>query len=205
MEEFENLAQEVLNPLYRTALRMTRNEHDAQDLVQEAVLRAFKNFEKFQKGTNFKAWIFKIMTNTYINQYRKKAKEPPLTDFALVEPIYEEITREPVHFSMDEIDTLREKLSDEVTEALDALAPEYRLVFLLSTVEDFSYLEISQLTDCPIGTVMSRLFRARKLLRESLWNYAKKERIIQSAGNSDSKQTSVLDTPSLEKRKGGRP
>ncbi len=200
-KEFESLAQDHLNALYRTALRMTRNEHDAQDLVQEAVLKAFRNFDQFQKGTNFKAWIFRIMTNTYINQYRKKVKEPAFTDFSLIEPIYEEIVKEPVHFSMAEIDSLRENLSDEVALALDHLAPEHRLVFLLATVEDFSYQEISKLTDCPIGTVMSRLFRARKLLREQLWNYAQKQRIVSAKQNSQS--LSISSPPkdlSLEER-----
>lgn len=178
MQEFEGLVQEHLNALHRTALRMTRNEHDAEDLVQEAVLKAFRHFDQFEKGTNFKAWLFKIMMNTYINSYRKKVKEPPMTDFASVEPVYEEIVKESTQFSLDQIEILREKLSDEVSEALDRLPSEYRLVFLLAAIEDFTYQEISELVGAPIGTVMSRLFRARKMLREELLNYAKKYGIV---------------------------
>jgi len=181
MQEFEARLQEHMNALYRTALRMTRNEHDAEDLVQEAVLKAFRHYRQFEKGTNFKAWIFKIMTNTYINQYRKKVKEPPMTDFSNVEAVYDEISKDESQFSLDEIELLREKLSDEVIQALDRLAPEYRLAFLLAAVEDFSYEEISKLLDCPVGTVMSRLFRARKSLREYLWNYAAQNRLIAKA------------------------
>ncbi|MBI1884425.1 MAG: sigma-70 family RNA polymerase sigma factor [Chlamydiae bacterium] len=178
MQEFETLIQEHFNPLYHTALRMTRNEADAKDLVQEAILKAFRNYDKFEKGTNFKAWIFKIMTHTYINQYRKKSKEPPLTDFSTVEPIYEEIVKEQPSFSLDQIELLRDQVEDEVSVALDHLPPEYRLVFLLATVEDFSYQEISEVVGCPIGTVMSRLFRARKFLKEELFSYAKERGIV---------------------------
>lgn len=186
MQEFEDLAGEHLNALHRMALRITRNTHDAQDLVQETVVKAFRHFCQFQKGTNFKAWIFKILVNTYINKYRKKVKEPPMTDFASVEPIYDQITQEARQFSLDEIDAMREKLSDEVSEALDRLPSEYRIVFLMAAVEDFSYREISELLNCPIGTVMSRLFRARKLLREALWTYASRNGILKDrprAGN----------------------
>jgi RNA polymerase sigma-70 factor (ECF subfamily) len=178
MQEFEALVQEHLNALHRTGLRLTRNEHDAEDLVQEAVLKAFRHFDQFEKGTNFKAWIFKIMMNTYINSYRKKVKEPQMTDFASVEPVYEEIVKEPSHFSLDQIEALKEKLSDEVSIALDRLPQEYRLVFLLAVIEDFTYQEISELVGAPIGTVMSRLFRARKMLKDELLNYAKKHGIV---------------------------
>ena len=177
-KNFEGLVQEHFNLLYRSALRMTRNEFDASDLVQEAVVKAYRHFEQFQQGTNFKAWIFKIMINTFINDYRKKSKEPPMTDFASVEPIYEEIRQEPHSFNIEDLDSLKEKLSDEVTEALDRLPSEYRVVFLMAVLEDFSYQEISDLLNCPIGTIMSRLYRARKMLREELWNYAKKNRIL---------------------------
>jgi RNA polymerase sigma-70 factor (ECF subfamily) len=178
MQEFENLIKEFLNPLYRTALSMTRNEFDAHDLLQETVLKAFRHFDQFQKGTNFKAWVFKILVNTYINIYRKKTKEPPFTDFSTIEPVYEEIVRENQEFTLKEIDALREKLSDEVSQALDHLPEEYRIVFLLAVMEDFSYQEISNLVGCPIGTVMSRLYRARKVLKDELWNYAKKNGIL---------------------------
>jgi RNA polymerase sigma-70 factor (ECF subfamily) len=178
MLEFEGLVQEHLNALHRTALRITRNEHDAEDLVQEAVVKAFRHFDQFEKGTNFKAWLFKIMMNTYINSYRKKVKEPPMTDFASVEPVYEEIVKESTQFSLEQIETLRDKLSDEVSEALDRLPSEYRLVFLLAVIEDFTYQEISELLGTPIGTIMSRLFRARKMLREELLNYAKQNGIV---------------------------
>ncbi|MBI1870121.1 MAG: sigma-70 family RNA polymerase sigma factor [Chlamydiae bacterium] len=179
MSEFESLAQEHFNSLYHTALRMTRNVEDAQDLVQETILKAFRHYSQFEKGTNFKAWIFRILTNSFINQYRKKSKEPPITDFTSIEPIYEEITKSTTQFSLGEIESLREKLSDEVKLALDKLPDEYRMVFLLSVIEDFSYQEISEILSCPVGTVMSRLFRARKILREELFNFAKKNGVIQ--------------------------
>jgi RNA polymerase sigma-70 factor (ECF subfamily) len=170
--EFEELARPHVDALYRTALRMTGEPGAAEDLVQDAFLKAWKNFHRFERGTNFKAWIFTILTNAYINDYRRRSRTPVVTDFAEVEP---EGEVERPHFSAKDVERLADRLGDAAKRALDRLPPEHRLVFLLSTFEDLSYKEISSALAVPIGTVMSRLFRARAVLRRELADFARLE------------------------------
>lgn len=170
MTEFEELVRPHADALYRTALRMTGDASAAEDLVQEAFLKAWKNLHRFERGTNFKAWIFTILTNQYINEYRRKGKGPALTDFAESEPAGAE---EPVHLTAEDVERLAEHLGDEARKALGKVPPEFRIVFLLSTFEEMSYKEISRVVGIPIGTVMSRLFRARSILREELAAFAR--------------------------------
>ena len=151
--EFEALAVKHLDGLYAAALRLTKNQRDAEDLVQDTYLRAFRFFDRFERGTNIKAWLFKILTNTFINRYRRSVKERSLVDGP------------EQHF----IDRL---LSDDVLEALDAVPIDFRMAVILADLQDFSYREIADILDVPVGTVMSRLFRGRRLLQKSLAGYA---------------------------------
>jgi RNA polymerase sigma-70 factor (ECF subfamily) len=170
-QAFEALAYPLLDSAYRTALRLTGQPASAEDLVQEAFLRAFRAFNQFERGTNFKAWLFRILTNVFLNDYRRKAREPQATDFAEVEPAD---PATPVgEFKVEEVEAIRAHLGDEAVKAIDRLPPDFRLPFLLSTFEGFSYKEIAAILDIPMGTVMSRLFRARRLLKSDLKEYAR--------------------------------
>ena len=178
-EEFEAVALEHFDVLYSTAMRLTRNVHEAQDLVQETYLKAYRFFDRFEPGTNIKAWLFTILRNTHINTYRKASRQQEQTDFESVEPFYADPTLFPEwsdQASMEEV--LRHVVQDDVKRALDALPEVYRMVVLLADMADFSYKEIAAIIDCPEGTVMSRLFRGRRLLRDSLAEFARKNGYI---------------------------
>ncbi len=167
-KEFEKLALQYMDSLFNTALRMTGNETEAEDLVQDAYLRAFRFFDKFEKGTNFKAWLFKIIKNIYINKYRKESKTPQMMDVSDAETLGSlSETETPEQQIFDKL------LDDDITKALDSLPDDFRLTLIMSDLEGFSYKEIAEILDCPIGTVMSRLHRGRRLLRKILYDYAK--------------------------------
>lgn len=170
--DFEAQALPLADALYRTAYRMTGESASAEDLVQEAYLKGFRAYAGFEKGTNFKAWIFTILTNTYINEYRRKSHGATPTDFTEAEPAGE---AEPLHLKAEELDRLGDHVGDEAAKALAKVPPEFRLPFLLSTLEDLSYREIAGVLGIPIGTVMSRLFRARRILRDELASFAARE------------------------------
>ena len=177
-EEFEAIALEHFDALYNTALRLTREPSEAEDLVQETFLKAFRFFHRFEPGTNMKAWLFTILRNTYINAYRKAARQQQV-DFDQVVPLYAapETSKEwSNQQSVEEM--LRYVVQDDVKRALDELPEEYRIVVLLADLEDFSYKEIASIVGCPVGTVMSRLFRGRRLLRKNLADFAKKSGFI---------------------------
>lgn len=169
---FESELLTQIDALYTFAFHLCYNEADANDLVQETYLKAFRFIANYQKGTNAKAWLFKILKNIFINDYRKKAKMPVKVD-------YEDITSYNIKDnSYNEFYDLREELfkdlmGDEVSAAMNAIPLEFRTIILLCDIEGFTYEEISKIIDIPIGTVRSRLHRARKLLREKLRDYAK--------------------------------
>jgi len=168
-KEFEEIAFSYMDSLYNVALRMTRDGSDAEDLVQDAYLRAYRFFDKFEKGTNFKAWLFKILKNVYINKYRKKSKTPQMVDVSTIESSSDlGVSETPENAIFDQL------LDDDITTAMDSLPEEFNLAIVLSDLEGFSYKEIAEILDIPIGTVMSRLHRGRKILRDSLYDYAKK-------------------------------
>ncbi len=182
-DEFQSLAVVHMDALYNTALRMTRNALDAEDLVQDVYVRAFRFFDKFKRDTNFKAWIFKILTNTYINQYRKKQTLPLQVDIEKVQQVFFEDIDD---FHNDVIDGFREieyesLFDDDIRSALEQLPDDFRLVVLLADIEGFSYKEIAQIVGCPLGTVMSRLSRGRRQLQKHLKNYAMKGGFISRA------------------------
>jgi RNA polymerase sigma-70 factor (ECF subfamily) len=170
-QAFEELAYPLLDSAYRTALRMTGQPASAEDLVQEAFLRAFRAFSQFERGTNFKAWLFRILPNVFLNDYRRKGREPQTTDFAELEPA--DPATQSGEFKAEEVEAIRAHLGDEAVKAIDRLPSDFRLPFLLSTFEGFSYKEIASILDIPMGTVMSRLFRARRLLKMDLKEYAR--------------------------------
>ena len=175
---FEEEALPFMDALYRTALRLTHNEKDAEDLVQEALLRAFKSFHQFTPGTNCKAWLFKIMTNLHINNYQKKAKHPTKLSFDEIEDfyLYNKISDTAVNNNNTqdvEKEVLSGLLDAEVKEAIERLPYEFRITVILADIEGFRYQEIANILECPIGTVRSRLSRGRRLLEKYLWDYAK--------------------------------
>jgi RNA polymerase sigma-70 factor (ECF subfamily) len=176
--EFEREAIPHSDILYNYALRMTGNADDARDLLQETFLKAFRFWDKYEKGTNVRAWLFRIMKNTYINVYRKAVKEPDTVDYNDIQNFYD-VIRENSTDSND----LQEKLfghllDDDVTKALEALPEEFRTVVILCDIEGLTYEEIAEFVECPVGTVRSRLHRGRKLLYAKLFEYAKKRGFV---------------------------
>lgn len=171
---FEEQAMPYLDQLYGAALRMTRNPADAEDLVQETYLKGFAAFDSFTQGTNLRAWLFRILTNTFINAYRKRQREPfqsgsdDLTDWQL----HDAESHTSTGLRSAEMEALDRITDADVVNALAAVPEDYRLAVYLADVEGFSYKEIAEIMETPVGTVMSRLHRGRKLLREQLADYA---------------------------------
>jgi len=173
---FAAQAMPFMDSLYGAALRMTRNPAEAEDLVQETFLKAYRGFGGFQEGTNLKAWLYRILTNTYINIYRSKQRRPDETDLAEVEDLY--LYRrlgglEGATAGRSAEDELLELFSEaEVKDAVESLPENFRMAVLLADVEGFAYKEIADILDIPIGTVMSRLHRGRKALQKELYEFA---------------------------------
>jgi RNA polymerase sigma-70 factor (ECF subfamily) len=174
----------LLDSLYASALRMTRNPADAEDLVQETMLRAYRSFDRFEPGTNLKAWLFRIMTNAYINTYRKKQREPKKVSADEIEDfdLYQELKNHDDQFSQTPERIVLDSLVDsDIIEAIDDLPEQFRLAVVLSDVEGFSYAEMAEIMDVPLGTVMSRLHRGRKALQKRLWELARDRGIVRSS------------------------
>lgn len=172
-QAFEREAIPHMGALYNFALRMTGEQSDADDLVQETYLKAYRFFDKFEQGTNCKAWLFRIMKNSYINRYRKAQKTPETVHYDTVEEFYYSIRSDNAE-SNDLGETMFESLlDDDVTVALENLPEDFRTVVILCDLEGFTYEEIAEFVDCPVGTVRSRLHRGRKLLRNVLTGYAR--------------------------------
>ena len=176
---FEAEALPLLDQLYGGALRMTRNPQDAEDLVQETYLKAYKSFHSFTPGTNLKAWLYRIMTNNYINSYRKAKRRPTessaddLSDFQL----YTTAGHDSTGLESAEVAALKDMPDSTISEAMNDLPDDYRMVVYYADVEGLAYKEIAEIMDTPLGTVMSRLHRGRKLLRKALKDVAREQGI----------------------------
>ena len=179
---FAELAMEHMGSLYSAALRMTRNPSDAEDLVQETYLKAYRSFGTFQDGTNLKAWLYKILTNTFINSYRARKRRPEQTELDEVEDLY--LYRrlgglEAAAAGRSAEEEVLDSFTDtEVKEALESLPETFRMSVLLADVEGFSYKEIAEILDVPIGTVMSRLHRGRKALQKALLEFGMQRGLV---------------------------
>ncbi len=172
--DFEGDAMQYAPQLYSAALRMTRNPADAEDVVQETFLKAYRAYDTFTAGTNLKAWLYRILTNTYINKYRKQQRRPSETELGDLQDLYlYKRLGEPSGATQSaEADMLDAFVDEGIIEALESLPENFRMPVLLADVEGFSYKEIAEMLDIPIGTVMSRLHRGRKALQRKLWNLA---------------------------------
>ncbi|MCK6511067.1 sigma-70 family RNA polymerase sigma factor [Myxococcota bacterium] len=179
--EFEALSMPYLDALYNAAVRLCRSESDAEDLVQETMLKAFRFFHRFEQGTHIKAWLFKIMTNTFINHYRKQQR-----DREVVEDWDWDQIAKPDPSSRDfEQRLFAHAISDQVMAALEEIPLDFRMVVMLADIEEFAYKEIAEIVDCPIGTVMSRLYRGRRMLRKLLHGYAVEHGIIDASWSAE--------------------
>jgi RNA polymerase sigma-70 factor, ECF subfamily len=181
---FTELAMEHMPALYSAALRMTRNPSDAEDLVQETYLRAYRGFGGFTEGTNLRAWLYRILTNTYINSYRAAKRRPEIADVEDVEDLYlyhrlSSADGSPSRSAEEE--ALASFTDDEVKAAIESLPEAFRMAVLLADVEGFSYKEIAEITDVPIGTVMSRIHRGRRALQKALHDFAESRGLVGSA------------------------
>ena len=161
-----------IDSMYNFAYRITFDEDDAKDLVQETYLKAFRFIDSFQEGTNAKAWLFRILKNSFINDFRKKSKEPAKVDYQEVESFYNSDEVDETITSDLRVEAVQEMIGDEVSNALNALAIDFRTVIILCDLEGFTYEEMAKILDIPIGTVRSRLHRARNLLKDKLRSYA---------------------------------
>lgn len=181
-EDFTTDAMQYAPQLFATALRMTRNRSDAEDLVQETFLKGWRAFDSYQQGTNLRAWLFRIMTNTFINKYNSQQRRPQETELDEVEELY--LFRRMGAFDQSKMthsaeDQMLELFTDdEVKNAIEELPETFRIPVLLSDVEGFSYKEIAEMLDVPIGTVMSRLHRGRKAMQKMLYEYAKERGLV---------------------------
>lgn len=180
--EFEALLQPLLAGAFGTALHLTRHRDDAEDLVQEAAVQAFRAFHTFRSGTNFKAWFYRILTNLFFHRYRQRRREPQVTQLEDAPDLYlyTRTKQAGLHaISEDPATLIMSKLSaEQVAAAIDGLPEEYRMAASLYFMEEFAYQEIAEILDCPVGTVRSRLHRGRKLLQKALWTIAEEAGIV---------------------------
>jgi RNA polymerase sigma-70 factor (ECF subfamily) len=184
-EDFTHDAMQHAPQLFSTAMRMTRNRSDAEDLVQETFIKAWRSFATYQQGTNLRAWLFRIMTNTYINKYNAQQRKPTETELDDVEELFLYKRLGAVDQSQLSQSAEDQMLSlftdDEVKKALEELPEQFRIPVLMSDVEGFSYKEIAEILEIPLGTVMSRLHRGRKAMQKMLYEYAKERGLINEA------------------------
>ena len=201
---FQQDALPLLDSLYAGALRMTRNPADAEDLVQETMLRAYRAFDRFEAGTNLKAWLFRIMTNAYINTYRKKQREPKKVSSDEIEDfdLFQELKNHDADIGRSAENVVLDSIVDtDIIRALDDLPEQFRLAVVLSDLEDFSYAEMAEIMDVPLGTVMSRLHRGRKALQKRLWDLAREKGIVKTPTAAPGTEPS--DNRSNDDRDGG--
>lgn len=180
--DFERDAMQYTRQLYTAAMRVTRNPSDAEDLLQETFLKAYRAYHTFEAGTNLKAWLYRILTNTYINKYRKESRRPSEVDLGSVEDLYlyrrlgSEESAEAARTTEDRV--LDGLVESDIKTAVENLPENFRLPVLLADLEGFSYKDIAEILDIPIGTVMSRLHRGRKAMQKALWDYAQSRGLL---------------------------
>ena len=201
-EEFEKTALEHLDALYGVALRLTRDERDAEDLVQDAYVRALRFHDSFQAGTNMRAWLLRILTNTFINKYRRRQRERQLADQLEQGPDHEAlISSAAIRQLRDpEAQLQRGLLREELGKAVDTLPEEFRVAVVLADVYGFSYKEIASVLDCPLGTVMSRLHRGRKALQAQLMDQAIGAGLVKA---SEGSKKTTTDLAEYRRKRGG--
>ena len=186
-EEFQADTMEFMDALYGAALRMTKNPADAEDLVQETYLKAYRSYASFEKGTNLRAWLYRILTNTYINIYRAKQIRPQIDDVEDIEDLYlyRKVAGSDGTLSQSAEEVVLDAITDvAMKEALESLPDTFRMTVLLADIEGFSYAEIAEITDVPVGTVMSRLHRGRRALQKALLPYAERQGLIRVGTSS---------------------
>lgn len=171
---FNNEFMVHINALYNFALKLTLDEDEAKDLLQDSCMKAFRFINSFEKGTNAKAWLFRILKNSFINDYRKKSKNPGMVDYQEIESFYNSDDTEGQYQTTPDLrsETVKGMLGDEITNALNSMDVDFRTVIILCDLEGFKYDEMSKILDIPIGTVRSRLHRARNILKVKLATYA---------------------------------
>lgn len=179
-KEFEQLVMEHVDMMYAVALRLTRNPVDAEDLTQNTLVKVLRFHDKFKEGTYIKAWLLTILRNTFINDYRRRARRPAHVELTGAEPNQELPADPEVPYQAvgDTAAGLMELLDDRVRKAIESLPEDFRRAVVMADLEDKSYKEIAEAMDCPLGTVMSRLYRGRKLLRDQLEDYARERRVV---------------------------
>jgi len=202
-DSFEARAIEHLDALYGAAMRLTRDPAEAEDLVQDALVRAYRFQHHFEAGTNLKAWLFRILTNTFINHYRRGVRERRVLDQEESAPIGDGVmSRAAMRGLTDSVSVAQEGLlRDEIKRALDELPEDYRVMIVLADIEELSYKEIAEALECPIGTVMSRLHRARKLMQQRLMQQAIQMGIVVEAQGEP--EAAPLDLAAFRRRKHG--
>jgi RNA polymerase sigma-70 factor, ECF subfamily len=203
--EFEALALVHLDALYGAAHRLTRNPRDAEDLVQETILRAYRFWDGFQRDSNCKAWLFKILTNTFINSYQKQKRSREVLGAALAEQEATDgvLFHEGAESQRDpEALLINHTVSEDVVRALASLPPEFRLAVVLCDIEGFSYKEIAEIMECPVGTVMSRLYRGRRLLKSSLYEFAVAQGVVKRPDTAPADEAAAtIDLDAYRKRR----
>ena len=201
--EFERVALPHLDVMYGVAYRLTRNRGDAEDLVQDALLRAYRFWHTFEQDSNCKAWLLKILTNTFLNRYQKRKREREVIGQALDEQRATDgvLMHEHSLAHRDPEGVLADRmLSDDVARALTEIPPDFRVAVVLCDIEGLSYKEIAEVMDCPVGTVMSRLYRGRRLLQQSLYEYAVQQGIIRRDGDDADGHAKLVDLDSYRSK-----
>ncbi len=198
VECFEEQVRTHLHSLYNMAMRLERRPQEAEDLVQETLLRAFRFFDRYEQGSNFKAWLFKILKNCFINRYRKNQKEPDTLDIEQVGGGLDRLAAPDQgawgSWSADPEKIMMEGVLDEEIElAIRRLPPEYRMVLIMAVIEEMSYKEIAHAMSSPIGTVMSRLHRARRMVQGNLLEYARQRGLVENDSRIDPESKDIVD------------
>lgn len=204
-DEFGELIEQHMDGLYRVALRYTRQPAAAEDLVHDTVVRALRFRDRFEMGTNFKAWIYTILTHTFIHRYRRQKREREILDGSTRDDVARNLRSDEARRMCEapERAYFKDLLSDDVVHALDDLPEDFRKVVVLCDIEGLSYKEIADVVGCPVGTVMSRLYRGRRILEEKLVGLAVEQGIVRPEAEEETADASVLDLKSFRRRRTG--